>query len=74
VLERTRLDDAARHGVHADPRCELDREVAHDRLERRLGGTDKDVVLQHALRAERRDRDDRRAVRHRRRGDARELQ
>ena len=37
VLERARLDDAGRDGVHADPaRRELDAEVADDRLERRL--------------------------------------
>ena len=63
VLERAGLDDAARHGVDADPaRRELDAEVAHDRLERRLRRPDEHVVLEHALRAEARDRDDRRAL------------
>ena len=61
-------------GVDADPRCELDAEVAHERLERRLRRPDEDVVLEHPLSAERGERDDRRAVRHLRRGDARELE
>ena len=47
---------------------ELDREVADERLERRLRRADEDVVLEHARRAEARDRDDRRAGRHLRRG------
>ena len=49
-------------------RGELDGEIADERLERRLRRADERVVLEHALRAERRDRDDRRAVRHRGRG------
>ena len=53
--------------VDADTRGELDGEVADERLERRLRRADERVVLEHALRAERRDRDDRRAVRHLRR-------
>ena len=61
VLERAGLDDAGRDGVDADPaRRELDREVADERLERRLRDADQRVVLEHALRAERGDRDDRR--------------
>ena len=57
VVERARLDDAAGDGVDADAaRRELDGEVAHDRLERRLRRADEDVVLEHALRAEARDR------------------
>ena len=36
-------------------RRQLDAEVADERLERRLRGSDEDVVLEHALRAERRD-------------------
>ena len=64
VIEGARLDDAARHGVDPDPAGrELDRQVADERLERRLRGPDQGVVLEHALRAERRDRDDRRARR-----------
>ena len=56
VLERARLDDAGRDGVDADPaRRELDGEVADERLERRLRRADQRVVLEHALRAERRD-------------------
>ena len=65
VLERARLDDAARDGVDPDSAwCELDGEVADERLERRLRGADQRVVLEHALRAEARDADDRRAVVH----------
>src|SRR5215207_4325828 len=56
VLEGAGLDDAARNGVDADPaRRELDAEVAHDSLERRLRRADEDVVLEHALGAEARD-------------------
>ena len=73
VLERAGLDDAAGDGVDADPaRRELDGEVADDRLERRLRRADEHVVLEHALRAEARDRDDRGAVAASRRGRARE--
>ena len=49
-------------------------EIADERLERGLRRADQDVVLEHPLRAERRDRDDRRALRHLRRGGPRELQ
>ncbi len=73
VLERAGLDDAGGDGVDADAaRRELDGEVAHDRLERRLRRPDEDVVLEDALRAEARDGDDRRPALHRRRRRARE--
>ena len=72
MLERAGLDDARGDRVHADRRRELDREVADERLERRLRGPNQRVVLEHALRAVRRDLDDRRARRHLRRGGARE--
>ncbi len=50
VLERARLDDAPGDGVDADPaRGELDREVAHERLERGLRRSDERVVLEHTL-------------------------
>src|ERR671925_16566 len=53
VLERARLDHAARHRVHADPtRRQLHRQVADERLQRRLRGPDEDVVLEHPRRAE----------------------
>ena len=68
VLQRAGLDDAPRDGVDADPaRRQLDREVADERLERRLRGADERVVLEHPLRAEAGDADDRRAGRHLRR-------
>ena len=68
VLERARLDDAARDGVDADPAARA-RPRGSGRAPRARPSTcrSSDVVLEHALRAERRDRDDRRAVRHLRR-------
>ena len=64
VLERAGVDDAARDAVGADPaRGQLDGEVADQRLERGLRGADERVVLEHALRAEARDPDDRGARR-----------
>ena len=63
MLERPGVDDAARHCVRVDPaRRELDAEVAHDRLERGLRRPDEHVVVEHALRAEARDCDERRAL------------
>ena len=57
VVERPGLDDARRDGVDADPaRRQLDGEVAHERLERSLRRADERVVLEHARRAEARDR------------------
>src|SRR5439155_23782292 len=59
VLERSRLDDTGRDGVDPDRRCELDCEVADERLERRLRGSDQGVVVEHAGGAEGGDGDDR---------------
>ena len=64
-VERVGLDDACRHGVDANPaRRELDGEIADDRLEGRLRGADEDVVVEHALRPEARERDDGAAAGH----------
>ena len=69
VLERAGLDDARRDSVDADPRrCQLDREVADERLERGLRDADQRVPGEDPLRSERGDPDDRRARRHLRRG------
>ena len=73
MLERPGLDDARGDGVHPEvPRRELHRQVADDRLQRRLRRADEHVVLEHPSRAERGDADDRRARRHVRHTCARE--
>src|SRR5919106_5657524 len=59
VGERARLDQTGRDRVDADVSFgELDGEVADEGLERRLGDSDKHVVVQYTLRAEARRGDD----------------
>ena len=53
ILKRRGLNHAGRDRVHAYPlRCQLDREVTDERLERRLRGADQHVVLKHPDRPE----------------------